>query len=187
MRPPEGEEPEVPRITDAFDSFSAWWAEARALDAEQRLASWQAFNAERWSELLRLQVEAYREDGLDWRDVARERVFPHLDGRLADMAAARAHLRRVIAPVCRDAQARLGIDFDVTFVLHVGIGVGAGWATRYAGGPACLLGLENIAELGWHDEGTLAALCAHELGHLAHERWRSERSLGAGRGPLWHL
>ena len=26
---------------------------------------------------------------------------------------------------------RLGIDFDVTFVIYVGIGYGAGWATTY--------------------------------------------------------
>ena len=74
--------------------------------------------------------------------------------------------------------------------LYVGIGVGAGWATTYQGQPACLHGLEKCAELHWVDRDTLAALAAHELGHLAHEHWWLWQGLGGlatGTGPLWRL
>ena len=51
-----------------------------------------------------------------------------------------------------------GIDFPITFVIHVGIGCGAGWATRFRGRPAVLFGLENATEVGWRDATTLTAL-----------------------------
>jgi hypothetical protein len=56
----------------------------------------------------------------------------------------------------------------------VGIGCGAGWATQYKGCPACLLGLENLAECKWHTKKKLQGLLAHELGHLAHMKKREE-------------
>ena len=103
------------------------------------------------------------------------------------MIAAREHLLRIVEPTYGFARERLGLEFDVAFVIYVGIGVGAGWATRFEETPACLFGLENIAELGWLDEGTLSALTAHELGHLTHEEWRTQAGLAGGDGLLWTL
>jgi len=103
------------------------------------------------------------------------------------MAVARGNLLSVIHGVFRDAQVNLGVDFPVVFVIYVGIAVGAGWATTFDNTPACLFGLENIAELNWTDEETLAALCAHELGHVAHDHWRAKAGLAGGEGPWWRL
>lgn len=82
------------------------------------------------------------------------------------------------------------MDFPVTFVIHVGIGCGAGWATTYGGQPAVLFGLENAAEAGWTDPETAVALVEHEVAHLLHDRWRQEARLGGiahHRGPWWQL
>jgi len=52
--------------------------------------------------------------------------------------------------------------------------MGAGWASTYNGQPAVLLGLENIAEEKWHTQKKLKGLISHEIGHLAHMKWRNE-------------
>jgi len=93
----------------------------------------------------------------------------------------------VYEPLRERAQAALGIDFQITFVVYVGIGCGAGWAAEYAGDPAVLLGLENIAEEGWQERYVLEGLLAHEIGHLAHFRWRDAHGIERGEGPWWQL
>ena len=172
-------------MVDAFDSFPEWWSDTLA--PAHDVALWEAFHAARWPELLRKQIRSYEEDGFDWREVARDKVLPYLAERLPDMSAARGRLLKIGPGVYDAARCTIGIDFDVVFVIYTGIGVGASWATTYEAAPACLFGLENIAELGWGAEDTLAGLCAHELGHLAHQHWRALDGLPHGSGPLWRL
>lgn len=173
-------------ILDAFPAFEQWWGKAHREPLPVQIATWPVAYGEQWPDLVRIQIDSYREDGVDWRTVAGQRVFPALSQRVPVMLSARDHLRTMIEGVYRLAQERVGLDFDVIFLIHVGIGLGAGWATRFRGMPACLLGLENIAELGWTDDVALAALAAHEIGHLAHENWRQE-ALSCASGPLWTL
>ena len=75
----------------------------------------------------------------------------------------------------------------VIAVIYVGIGCGAGWATRYQRAPAILFGLENIAECGWTLPPVLAGLVAHEIGHLVHSHWRAKAGKPEGAGPWWDL
>lgn len=68
----------------------------------------------------------------------------------------------------------LGLDFNITFVVYVGVGCGAGWATTYNKQLAILLGLENIAEEKWHTQQKLKGLIAHKIGHLISYEMRNE-------------
>ena len=162
------------RILDTWDDFLRFWAAAASLPPPAQADLWRADYMARYPELLRKQVDDYTSQGVDWRDIAADRIFPRLPERLPRMQAARDHLPHVCVSIYERARATLHLDFDVLFVIYVGIGCGAGWATRYEGRPACLLGLENIAEEGWHTREGLARLVAHELGHLAHMAWRDE-------------
>jgi hypothetical protein len=81
----------------------------------------------------------------------------------------------------------LGLDFEILFMMYVGIGCGAGWATRFEGTPACLFGLENVVECGWTERDALAALTAHEVGHLLHFEWRKRKGIELCEGPMWQL
>ena len=175
------------RILDAFDLFTAWWEGVQSLAPADQIESWTSLYTGPWGELAQKQMQSHADDGVDWRQVAREKILPNLGPRLPAMALARTHLLNSVGAVCEDARHRLGLDFDVAFVIYVGLGVGAGWATTFEGMPACLFGLENIAELHWVDRDTLAALCAHELGHLMHEHWRAREGLGTGSGVWWRL
>ncbi len=162
------------RILDTWDDFLRFWARCCSLPVAEQAERWRADYMARYPELLRKQVEDYEAQGADWKAIAAERILPYLPERLPLMQEARDNLLRVCGPIHGRAVAALGLDFDVAFVIYVGIGCGAGWATRYEGAPACLLGLENIAEERWHTPERLRGLVAHELGHLAHMAWRGE-------------
>ena len=79
------------------------------------------------------------------------------------------------------------METNVTLVICVGIGCGAGWVTKYAGGPAILFGLENIAECGWSASKAIAGLMAHEIGHLLHNQIRWQKRLTSESGPWGQL
>ncbi len=137
-----------------------------------------------WPEVLALLTQDYTDQGLDWREIAERRVFPLLAQKLPQMKIAHRHLLELCDPVYAAARERLGFDREIVFFIYVGIGCGAGWATRYGEIPAVLLGLENIAGEGWSERETLAGLLAHEIGHLALYHWRTSPP---GSGPWWEL
>ncbi len=177
------------RILNTWGDFRPFWAEAAGLSLPAQVDLWRKRYMAHYPELLRKQVEDYESQSVDWQRVAAEWIFPYLSERLPLMRAAADLLPRICLSTYGRAAEALGLDFDVLFVIYVGIGCGAGWATRYEGYPACLLGLENIAEEGWHTPDRLQGLVAHELGHLAHMAWRREWEEFAAheRDPLFLL
>lgn len=162
------------RILDTWNDFCHFWASAQNLPPSQQIELWGSTYMAAYPELLRKQLQDYQEQGVDWRQIAAEKVFPHLPERVPLMQEARDNLLQVCGAIYQRAVETLGLDFQAIFVIYVGIGCGAGWATQYEGVPACLLGLENIAEEGWHTRVRLQGLVAHELGHLTHMAWRDE-------------
>jgi len=174
-------------IVDTFPAFLAFWEKAQHLSLDTQIDGWASDYMAQWSELLEKQIQSYVEYGDDWRDVARERVIPFWAERLPSMQCAHEYLLRVCAPVYERAQATLGFRQALAFVIYVGIGCGAGWATMYQDNPAILFGLENIAEEGWDDVAVLWGMIAHEIGHLWHFEQRAQAGLAPGRGPWWDL
>lgn len=173
-------------IVDTFPEFLRFWEEAQGHSPGALADLWRDRYMAQWPELLAKQQEDYRQQGFDWRVVAGARIFPRLAERLPAMRDAREGLLACVGSVYQTARARLGLDFDVVFVLYMGV-VGAGWATTYAGRRACLFGLETLAECGWTSAGALAPFTAHELGHLVHQERRARASLAEGDSPLWQL
>jgi hypothetical protein len=179
----------MPAVTliDTFPAFLAFWEVARHLPLEAQIDAWISEYMSGWPELLAKQQEDYASEGYDWRQVARERVFPHLDERLPAMRTAHDHLVAIGEPTYARAQRALDFDAEAIFLIYVGIGCGAGWVTHYQETPAVLFGLENVAEEGWTDPITLAGLVAHETGHLVHFYWRDQHGCPKGSGPWWQL
>lgn len=177
-------------IVDTFPAFDQFWRRARSLPTDHAIESWRRDYLRPWPELRRKQIASYRQDGVDWYKVARARIFPTLDDRLPQMWKVRSSLLRAIPVAVRRSRNALGLDFSVTFVIHVGIGCGAGWATTFRGMPAVLFGVENAAEVGWTDPATVVALVEHEIAHLLHDAWRRRAGVGGlvdHRGPWWQL
>ncbi len=162
-------------VISIVDAAGGFLERCRRLNgAGEMLALWEAWYGESFPELYTKQVDDYTSAGQDWRQIALSRVFPFLPERMARMEAARERIGALWVDVLARARTTIGLETHIQGVVHVGIGCGAGWVTTYDGRPACLLGLENIAELGWHTEERLRGLLAHELGHVAHSVCRGE-------------
>lgn len=177
-------------VLDTFPAFERFWRSSRSLPPPERVDRWKREYLRPWPELWRIQAADYRKNRVDWRTVARRHVFPSIDQRLPAMRKARSCILRALPIATRRLGTRLGAEFPVTFVIHVGIGCGAGWATTFRKVPAVLFGLENTAELQWTDSVTTVALVEHELAHLAHDYWRGKARVSAldrHRGPWWRL
>jgi len=174
-------------IVDAFPAFLELWPSIRYKAVDEQLVAWETLYMADWPELLSMQQACYAEDGEDWRQIARDIVFPHLAERVPGMEEAHRHLLSLCGPVFARAQRQLGLEADIVAVIYAGIGCGAGWVTTYQAMPAILFGLENAAEEGWTGPVALAGLIAHEIGHVAHLHWRGQHDLPSGSGPWWQL
>jgi hypothetical protein len=175
------------KILDTYESFLAYWMQTCFKSVDEQIRLWQTCYMSKYPELLRKQVQNYEEIA-DWQEIAK-RIFPMLQHRFNLLKKARDNILDAYKPVCAKAIDNLKLDFNITFIIYVGIGCGAGWATTYSGQPAVLLGLENIAEEKWHIKNRLAGLISHEIGHLAHMKWRNEweKFEKAEEDPLFRL
>lgn len=174
-------------LIDTFPRFLSFWENAQSDSLETQVERWASEYLAPWPELLEKQKRSYLDDGVDWRRVATKRVFPYLADRLPAMEVAHGSILATHQHVATRIGSALGFQTEVTTVIYVGIGCGAGWATRYAGSPAVLLGLETIAECGWTNTETITGLIAHEYGHLTHSHMRAEAGVATGSGPWWQL
>jgi len=143
---------------------------------------------DKYPELLEKQIQCYKAEHANWEYIA-SHIFPTFSMRLPVMEKARSNVLCLYKSTCSHASEKLGLDLNIILVVYVGIGCGAGWATRYNGKPAILLGLENIAEEKWHTRYKLRGLISHEIGHLAHMYWSDEpESFGRNEeDPLFQL
>jgi len=174
-------------IVDTFPAFLDYWESCRGLSLDVQIEKWAQGYLSPWPDLLAMQVEDYQAQDIDWRVIARERIFPHLVERLPALETAHTNLLAVGESVYERALETLGVSTPAVFVIHVGIGCGAGWVTRFRDKHAILFGLENIAECGWQGRDAIAGLVAHEMGHLVHMAWREGHQLSMGSGPWWQL
>jgi len=178
------------QLLDTFPAFERYWRTARSEPIEVQIDLWEQEYMAAWPELLEKQQQNYAREGVDWREIARARIFPHLPERLPRMRRLRRRLLRNLPDSWSRTQRTLQPGFPVRFVIYVGIGVGAGWATRYGGQPACLFGLENAAEIASGGEGGTPGAVSHEVAHLVHDEWRRRsglRGIEAPGGPYWQL
>jgi len=160
-------------VIDTYDDFLTYRMDAVSKSLDEQVALWQTSYMAKYPELLRKQIRTYREMKVNWQDIAR-RIIQLIPRRLRSMQEARENLLQICETLFAKAAQKLGLDFDIVFVIYIGIGCGAGWATVYKKKPAVLIGLENIAQEKWHKKKKLEGLICHEIGHLAHMKWRNE-------------
>ncbi len=175
-----------PRIVDAFPAFEKFWESVRNEPLTRQLERWEVEYMQPWPELLEKLKENYTTEGVDWRRVARKQVFPHFGSHLDRMRELHHDLLETLPTSWARARRVLELRFPVAFVIYVGIGCGAGWATTYEGRPACLFGLENAAENHGGGDGWSRRIVAHEMAHLAHQVWRGDRGEQSS-DPWWTL
>jgi hypothetical protein len=174
-------------VVDTYPGFLEIWPKLQISDPVGWPELWTTSYMCKYPELQQKQLDTYAERGYDWRKVAEEHVFPYLKERFPRMDAAHAAIPGVLAETIERARARFSFPEQLVVVIYVGIGCGAGWAGTYAGKPAILLGLENIAECGWHTPNLLTGLIMHELGHLYHQDARKKIPVYPIKPQNWDL
>jgi hypothetical protein len=173
---------------DTYEDFLAYWMQARFEEVDEQIRLWQTSYMKKYPELLSKLVQNYEEENMNWQEIAKK-IFRTLPHRFKLMRKARDNILTIYKPIYAKSSKRLKLNFNIVFVVYVGIGCGAGWATKYNGQPAVLLGLENIAEEKWYTKNKLEGLISHEIGHLAHMKWRNqwEKFEKAELNPLFRL
>ncbi len=174
-------------IIDTFPDFQAYWTKAQSESMESQIDLWAKEYMAGWPELLEKQIEDYSEQDLDWKEIARERIFPDLKDRLPAMRQARKNLLKLCPVICSKAEQVLSSNSNPYLVIYVGIGCGAGWVTTFRDRYSILLGLENIAECGWSDPESITGLISHEFGHVLHYDLRLQNKKELGSGAWWQL
>ena len=174
-------------IIDTFPAYLDFWNMFSSESIDDQIEGWRKAYMADWPELYLKQIEDYESDGEDWREIARNRVFPDLEQRLGPMRTAYDNLQEIVPTTLSKSSQVLDFYSDIVVVIYVGIGLGAGWATTFDGKPAILLGLENIAECGWIEKNALVGLIAHEFGHVVHFERRDGAGMPKGEGPWWQL
>jgi len=174
-------------VIDTFPAFLAYWAEAHNKPTDNQIELWETNYMSGWTELLEKQIEDYSEQSVDWKQIARERVFPYLGDRLPAMREARENLLKLCPAIYSKAEQVLGFHTSAYFVIYVGIGCGAGWVTTFRDKYSILFGLENIAESGWSDPESITGLICHEMGHVAHYHLRAQNKRRFGSDAWWQL
>ena len=175
------------QIIDTFPQFLAYWEQVQHLPMTEQIEAWATNYMPACPNLLQMQIDCYAEDGDDWREVAREHVFPYLADSLSTMQTAHDNLLSVLELVNGRCTHLFNFTDKYTVIIYVGVGCGAGWVTTYNGQPAILFGLENIAAEKWQERDTLYGLMAHEFGHLLHFHWRDQAGLNKEEGAWWQL
>ncbi len=174
-------------LIDTFPAFEAYWAKARSQSMNARIELWAEEYMAAWPELLDRQIQDYAEQNLDWRNIARNRIFPDLDDRLPAMRTARENLLSLCPVICSKAGQVLDFRTDACLVIYVGIGCGAGWVTTFRDRYSILFGLENIAECDWCDPESITGLVSHEFGHVLHYNLRLQNKKKLDSGAWWQL
>ncbi|MHA1775586.1 MAG: hypothetical protein ACTSWC_02360 [Promethearchaeota archaeon] len=178
------------QIVNIFDLFKQFWQEHSHISISEQVKKYKAVFQKLYPELWQMQVDCYAEDDFDWKEAALKHVFPKYADSVPFMQPLIEKLSNIIPWIFSQAVLTFQFKFDIIFVLYVGLGCGAGWATRYRDQPAVLMGIENIIECGWHSENSLAGLIAHEVGHLVHQEWRNQSQLPnkpVGNDSYWNL
>ncbi|MCX6038339.1 MAG: hypothetical protein NTW99_10695, partial [Chloroflexi bacterium] len=70
---------------DTFPAFLTYWAKFQGKLLDDQIEGWATEYMSLWPDLLVRQVEDYASQNLDWRQIAREKVFPYLNERLPAM------------------------------------------------------------------------------------------------------
>jgi len=156
----------VIRLIDTYPDFRRTVGSLGSRDVAE---VWLKYYMRKYEELLRLQVKCHGSLGNAVK-TARKLLKP-LVKSLDALDKAWENSYRAI-PMISKRFSRLWRLPDVSIVLYVGSGCGAGWATEYEGTYSILLGLEMVINHGWESLEDLSGLIAHELCHILHMQLR---------------
>ena len=74
-------------------------------------------------------IQDYASQNVDWQQIARKNIFPYFPERLLSMQETHQNLINGYETIFSKVQQIYPLEDNVTLVIYVGIGCGAGWVT----------------------------------------------------------
>lgn len=162
-------------VVDTYPEFAKYLSKYVHRSVQDRMDGWLTYHMAGYPELRAKCIDDYSVQGIDWRQIAAECVFPLLSPEnITRFETAHHNLLQAVHKLQSAFYRHFGLDRNIVAVIYCGLGNGAGWATDYCGCDAVLFGLENIVDLNWLEKDVLEGLFAHELCHIAHRWLRGE-------------
>ncbi len=84
------------KIFDTFGDFEEIWPLMENADIENQIEIWNTKYMDKWPDLLKMQIESYQTDGEDWKEIAKEHVFPKLNASFKHMKQVKNELKKAI-------------------------------------------------------------------------------------------
>jgi|LGVF01.2.fsa_nt_gb hypothetical protein len=137
------------------------------ITVEDRIHTWEKY-IQCYPELEKKMKNDYTDNGIDWYEHARKKVFVDQPKDYEKMLIAYNYLQIITPTIVKRAEVKYGMNFDITVVYYAALQNSAGWVDTYDKKIAVLIGLDKIASLDWHNEKALETLIAHELMHAIH-------------------
>ena len=172
------------KIIDTYPDFFDLWQTAAREPVKIQIERWRTDYITDWPEIKNWQFAGY-EDNDDWRQFAREEIFPWLNQNFNKLMGARSSLLGAIRSVYdRDAEF-FQENLQTYFLISVGVSKELAYVSSYGNRPAIYFDLVAIAREGWQDRTILRSLVGLQLGYYYFDSFRQKVGVPDGEGQRW--
>ena len=172
------------KIIDTYPDFFDLWQTAAKEPVKIQIERWRTDYITDWPEIKNWQLAGY-EDDLEWREYAREEIFPWINQNFNKLMAARSSLLGAIRSVYdRDADL-FQENIQTYFLISIGVSKDLAYVSSYGNRPAIYFDLVAIAREGWQDTTILRSLVGLQLGYYYFDSFRQKIGVPDGEGQRW--
>ena len=172
------------KIIDTYPDFFDLWQTAAKEPVKIQIERWRTDYITDWPEIKNWQLAGY-EDDLEWREYAREEIFPWINQNFNKLMAARSSLLGAIRSVYdRDADL-FQENIQTYFLISIGVSKDLAYVSSYGNRPAIYFDLVAIAREGWQDTSILRSLVGLQLGYYYFDSFRQKIGVPDGEGQRW--
>ncbi len=172
------------KIIDTYPDFFDLWQTAAKEPVKIQIERWRTDYITDWPEIKNWQLAGY-EDDAEWREYAREEIFPWINQNFNRVMAARSSLLGAIRSVYdRDADL-FQENLQTYFLISIGVSKDLAYVSSYGNRPAIYFDLVAIAREGWQDTTILRSLVGLQLGYYYFDSFRQKIGVPDGEGQRW--
>lgn len=117
------------KLIDTYIDFLIFYNKTKFENLNQKISEFQLLYMSKYPELFNREISEYKKYNINPISML-ERYLLELDYYLVYIEEARENILSLSNRILNRAMKEFKMDFDVLFVIYVGIGLAAGWATK---------------------------------------------------------